>query len=353
MRLRDFFACAASRQRDLSSPCILHIPPIVPPIPTMRRPTAWILLLALSLLTACGKQKDPPGTPGGGSPEDAARESLTLLRDGKFDLFWRHTLPPADFALLRADWARRTAAQEPITPEDRVKFAAGIKRLTEADAEKKLFADLRPTLVRFDRDYKDQMPLLAGVGQSMALTAIDQAKDLTLSQKRQLREIVNVVAPWTQTVAWGDQEKAKEAIGILVDTTRKAHLSTSDALYSMSFEQSMATWSTAWLGFKRLLNVYGLSVDKSFESVSIDTLENNGGSAHIKITYTLLDKPIQTDATLVLLDGRWYDSDLLQRVRDEHARLDSPIPAAGAPTPSSTAPAPRPPGAPAAAAKAR
>lgn len=322
----------------------------------MRRPrlTVWILLLALALLAACNKQKEAPGTPGGGSPEDAARASLGLLRDGRFDLFWQHALPPADFATLRADWPRRNAAQEPITPEDRAKFEAGVKRLTEADAEKKLFADLRPTVVRFDRDYKDQMPLLAGVGQSMALTAIDQAKDLTLSQKRQLREAVNVIAPWTQTVAWGDQAKAKEAIGVLVDTARKANLSTPEALHAMTFEQSMATWSTAWLGFKRLLDVYGLSVDKSFESVSIDTLESNGGSAHVKITYTLLDKPMQTDATMVLLDGRWYDSDLLQRVRDDHARLAPPAPPASAPAvPSTAAPPPRNPGAPVADARGR
>lgn len=313
------------------------------------------LVLLVVLLAACNKQKEAPGTPGGGSPEDATRESLALLRDGKFDLFWKHALPPADFAALRADWPRLDATPPPVEPDDKAKFEAGVKRLTEPEAEKKLFAELRPTLVRFDRDYKDQMPLVAGIGQSMALTAIDQAKDLTLSQKRQLREAVNVVGPWASTVPWGDQAKAKEAIAIVVDTARKAGLSTPEALHAMNFEQSMATWSTAWLGFKRLLDVYGLSIDKSFDSVSVDTIESSDGSAHVKITYTLLDKPIQTDATLVLLDGRWYDSDLLQRVRDAHARLAPPAPASSVPAPSGTAPVPVTPmpGAPVADAKAR
>lgn len=299
-----------------------------------------VLLLAMLLVAACNRQKEAPGTPGGGSPEDATRESLALLRDGKFDLFWQHALPPADFATLRAEWPRRNASEGPLTGDDRAKFEAGVKRLTEPDAEKKLFADLRPTLVRFDRDYKDQMPLMAGVGQSMALTAIEQAKDLTLSQKRQLREAVNIVGPWTQTVAWGDQTKAKEAIAAVVDTARKANLSTADALHAMTFDESMATWSTAWLGLKRVLDVYGLSVDQTFDSISIDTLEKSGGSAHVKITYTLLGKPIQTDATLVMLDGRWYDSDLLQRVRDEHARMQPPASGGTAPAPASTVTAP-------------
>ncbi|MET0935745.1 MAG: hypothetical protein ABWX83_07145 [Luteibacter sp.] len=319
---------------------------------------AWILLLAVTLLSACNnKQKEAPGTPGGGSPEDAMRDSLELIRDGKFDMFWKHALPPADFATLRADWPKRNAAVEPIDPDDEAKFEAGVKRLTEPDAEKKLFADLRPTLVRFDRDYKDQMPLISGVGQSMALTSIDQAKDLTAPQKRQIREAVNIIAPWTQTVAWGDQARAKEAIAIVVDTARKANLTTPQAMHAMSFEQSMAMYSAVWLGAKRVFGVYGLSIDKTFESITIDTLENSGGSAHVKITYTLLDKPIQTDATLVLLDGRWYDSDLLQRVRAEHLQLNPPAPAAPATSapalPSTVVPPPRATGAPVAAARGR
>jgi hypothetical protein len=305
----------------------------------MRKfPKAWALLLVLALVAGCNRHKEAPGTPGGGSPEDAVRDSLELIRDGKFDMFWQHALPPPDFAALKADWPRRNAAEEPINDDDRAKFQNGVKRLTEPDAEKKLYADLRPTLVRFDREYKDQMPLLTGVAQSMALTAIEQAKDLTIPQKRQLREAVNVIAPWAQTVAWGDQDKAKQAIGVLVDASRKAHLTTPEALHSMDFNQSMTAYAAMWAGLKGFFNVYGLSLDKTFESISIDTLENTGGTAHVTITYTLLDKPIQTDATLVLLDGRWYDSDLLQSVRNQHVKLNPP-PSASVPAPASTAPA--------------
>jgi hypothetical protein len=111
------------------------------------------------------------------------------------------------------------------------------------------------------------------------------------------------------------------------------------------------------MGFKRLFAVYGLSIDKSFESISIDTIENSGGSAHVKITYILLDKPIQTEATLVLLDGRWYDSDLLQSVRAEHLRLNppaQPAPTGSAPAlPGTAAPPPRNAGAPVATARPR
>lgn len=301
---------------------------------------AWLILPALVLLAACGKDKEPPGTPGGGSPEDAVRASLEAIRDGRFDMYWQHALPPADFATLRADWTHRDAALAPVDPQDRVRFETMVKRFTEPDAEKKLFADIRPTLVRFDRDYKDQMPLISGVGQSMALTAIDQDKDLSASQKRQLRDVVNVVLPWTQTVAWNDQAKAKQAIAIAVDTARNAQLSTPEALRALDFPQSMATYSTAWLGLKKLLNVYGLSLDKSIDDATIETLENSGASAHVKITYTVLDKAISTDTTLVLLDGRWYDSDLLQDVRAEHARLTAPAPATSAPAPSGNAATP-------------
>jgi hypothetical protein len=314
---------------------------------------AALLMVVLALLAACGKHKEPPETPGGGSPEDAVRASLELIRDGRFDMYWRHALPPADFATLRADWPRRNEAESPIEPEDRAKFVNGVRRLTEVDAEKKLFADVRPVLQRFDRDYKDQMPLIAGVAQSMALTAIDRAEDVTAEHKRQLRDITNILGPWVQTVPWGDPSKAREAITVLVDTARKARLTTPEALHALDFDHSMATWSTLWLGLKKLVAVYGLDLDKSFASASVDTLENSGGSARVKVTWTLLDKPIQTDVTLVLLDGRWYDSDLIQQVRADHARLAAPAPAASAapPAPSATAPARPAPAAPQSAAR--
>ncbi|QWT19239.1 hypothetical protein KPL74_15995 [Bacillus sp. NP157] len=315
---------------------------------------ACLLFLGIALLAGCNRHKEVTGTPGGGSPEDATRDSLELIHQGKFDLFWQHALPPADFAALKADWPKRNAAEEPINDDDRAKFANGVKRLTEPDAEKKLFVDLRPTLVRFDRDYKDQMPLISGMAQSMALTAIEQSKDLSIPQKRQLREAVNVIAPWTQTVAWGDQDKARRAVAIVVDSARNAHLSTPEAMHTMDFNQSMASYTAMWDGLKKLLDVYGLSLDKTFDSISIDTLENTGGTAHVKITYTILDKPIQTDATLVMLDGRWYDSDLLQSVRNQHVKLNPPPPASSAPAPAaSNAAPPHDPVAPVAAAKTR
>ncbi|MBB3226314.1 hypothetical protein FHW69_000904 [Luteibacter sp. Sphag1AF] len=293
-------------------------------------------LLIIALVIACGK-KEAPAVASPGSPEEAVRASLLMLRDGQFDAYWRHSLPPADYRNLKADWPHREMATDPVTTEERERFIAGVKRLTDPDAEKKLFADIRPKLVSYDKEYKDQMILILGVFQSVALTAIDQAKDLSLSQKRQLREAMTIINPWAQTVPWGDQARAKAVIAILTETARKLDLSTPEALRSLDYDTSMARYAIGWDGIKRALNVYGLSLDKSFDSVEIETLETSDGSAHLKIRYTLLDKPMETDATMVLLDGHWYDSDVLQRVRDQHARLNPPAPAAPATVPAPAA----------------
>jgi hypothetical protein len=296
------------------------------------------LAFALALLTGCGKHESPAES--AGTPGEAETASLELLHKGQFTAFWEHALPPADLRNLRQDWNLPDPAQAPVTDADRKKFADMAQRLTGPDAEKKLFAELRPKLVQFDKEYRDQLPLVAGILQSMALTAIDQAKSFDHARKQQARDVLAIVAPWAQQVPWGDQAKARQAIAILTDTARKLSPSTLDRWQALDFDTSMTRCATAWDGLKRLLAVYGLSLDESFDSVSIQTLEANDSSAHLRIDYTLLGKPLTTEATMVRLDGRWYDADLLAGARARHARLTPPAPAPVAlPASAATVPA--------------
>ena len=302
-----------------------------------------LLLLAMLALVAChNKEEASVATPGGATPEAAVEQSVTLIKNGDFDGFWKHALPPADYANMRADWTHANPNQRPITDDDRTRFTQAVQQLTAPDAETKLYDQLKPKLAQMDAQYHDQLPVMIGIGQAIISTGIAQNKTMTEPQKQQARDVLNVLLPWAQQTPWFDQDKAKQAVGVAVVTTRQLDLKSADQLQNMDFDTAMKKYSVAYGGIKQLLTIYGLSVDDTLNSVKVTTVSQDNNQAHVKIDYTLLGKPLSSDSQLVQVDGRWYSQDLINSEHAQHEQILHPAPAASssAPAPAGTAPAP-------------
>ena len=307
------------------------------------RPLRHLLpgLVAVAMLAACHEKGQPQADlPGGATPEAAVQDQVKYIRAADFAGFWKHSLPPADYATLRADWPRQHAGDPEPSAEDRAAFEAKMKEFTEPGAEDKLYAQAKPALAQWQRQYSDQLPFMIGVVQGIARTAIDQNRTMTSAQKKQTNDVLDALVPWAQQQsAWFDQAKAKQAIDAFVATARQLDLRNADQLRAMDFDTAMQKYGIGFSGLKNVLAIYGLSIDQTLDSVKITPLENAHGHARVKIDYTLLGKPLSTESTLVQQDGRWYSEDLLQNVRDAHQRLETPVMAASAPAPASSAPA--------------
>ncbi|GLQ48270.1 hypothetical protein GCM10007862_33210 [Dyella lipolytica] len=299
-----------------------------------------LLLLSMLVLVACHNKEETAATPGGATPEAAMQQSVTLIKNGDFAGFWKHALPPADYANLRADWMRPRPNQRPITDDDRARFALTVKQLTAPDAETKLYDQLKPKLAQMDQQYHDQLPVMIGIGQAILTTGIAQNKTMTENQKQQARDALNVLLPWAQQTPWFDQDKAKQAVSVVVGVSRQLDLKSPDQLQSMDFDPAMKDYSIAYGGLKQLLTIYGLSVDDTLDSVKVTTVSVDHDQAHVKIDYTLLGKPLSSDSQLVQVDGRWYSQDLINSERAQHEQLLHPAPTSNAPASAATSPAP-------------
>ena len=304
----------------------------------MRFPSlgkSLVLAFAVLTLAACHNKEEAAAVPGGATPEEAVQQSVTLIKAGDFAGFWKHSLPPADYANLLADWNRPRPDQKPITDEDRAQFKQSIAQLTAPDAETTLYAQLQPKLIQWQQQYHDQLPVMIGIGQAILATGIAQNKTMTDNQKQQARDALNVLLPWAQQTPWFDQEKAKQAISIAVATTRQLDLKTPDQLQQMDFDTAMKKYGVAYGGIKQLLSVYGLSVDDALDSVKVSTVGAvQNGTAQVKIDYSLLGKPLTTDSNLVQVDGRWYSKDMIDSEHAQHEQLLHPAPAASASAPA-------------------
>lgn len=322
------------------------------------------LLPFLAALALAGCHGSDDGTqPGGSTPEAAIKTSVDLIKAGNFNGFWKHGLPPADYATLKADWAQRQQSEPPVTAEDRARFTMAVQQLTGPDAETTLYATLQPKLAAMEKQYKDQVPVLVSVGQALAKNAVAQNKNLDATQKTQVTAMLDVLTPWAQKTPWFDQSKAKQGVNIAVTTARKLDLKSPDQVRTMDFESTMNEYAIGYAGLKQLLANYGLSVDDTLDSVKTSEIDSSGGHARVKIDYTLLGKPLSSETKLEQVDGRWYSEAMLNNVRNSHKQLtqpSAPAPAAssaatppitGLPAGAATAPA-APASAPAAAASA-
>jgi uncharacterized protein YaiI (UPF0178 family) len=278
---------------------------------------ALLPLLASLLLSAC-HGKDEAAQPGGSTPEAALQASVDLLKAGDFNGLWKHALPPADYANLRTDWSHHQQDPQPITAEDRARFNETMQKLTEPDAETKLYAELQPKLSSMQQQYKDQLPVLISVGEALVKSGISQSKTLSDVQKAQANSVIDVLAPWAQQTTWFDQAKAKQAVGVAVATARKLDLKTPEQLRTMDFDTSMGKYSTGYAGLKQLLAIYGLSVDDTLNSIKLTPVSSSNGHAVVRVDYTLLGKPLSTESKLVQQDGRWYSEDMLDNARKAH-----------------------------------
>lgn len=298
-------------------------------------PKALLRLLALALLPvlllACSHGSGPVES-GGASPGAAVLESVRLLRDGNFDGLWQHALPPADYAAYRASWSTKRDRSR-ITPENRRQFAAAMATLTAPDAQEQLWEKLQPQLALYERKYKNQMPTLIGMLETMAGTAIDRSTTLSNAERQQARSALLAVGSWAQGVDWGDPAKARAALGILTDTARRLNLHTLDQVDALDYAQANADYGLLWNGFKRLLAVYGLSLDDVLDSAQTKVLSNDGHVAVVRLSFDLLGKPISSESTMIRQDGRWYDRDTLLDWRKRAAALAARAAAAGTTTP--------------------
>ncbi|MEO7148707.1 MAG: hypothetical protein ABIY40_02020 [Rhodanobacteraceae bacterium] len=298
-----------------------------------------VLLIALLALAACHREPTaPPNT----TPEGAVRADLVLTRNGDFDGLLRSTLPPADYQVWRKEWEQAKGRQPAPTAQQRAQFTQMMQKLTEPGAEDKLYKQLQPQLADFRKQHAKDMPMLIGILLAAGNNIVQNSAELSASQKQQATEALAALAAWAQTADFTDATRAKQAIGVICDTARKLDLKTLDHLRALDYAQTMKKYGGGWDGLKRLLKIYGLDLDASFDGAKVEALSHDASRARVRETFVLAGKPIVSEVNLLMQDGHWYDADRLAAWRKRHAAAAAPSASESEPATPMTAPMPTP-----------
>lgn len=286
-----------------------------------------LMLISALLLAACqnkepAKPKVPPLVAAGATPELAVSNALARIKSGDFNSLMQHVLPPPAYQQMRSQWQAESRLElATVTDAERQDFDRQMRKLAAPDAKQKLMQQLQPYLADYASKYKQQVPMAVGILRIMAETRITRADNLSAERKSQARGVVDAIANWALDTNWGDPAKAKQAVGIVVDSARALDLKSLDAAYQLDYTQAMQRYGTAWKGVKNLLAVYGLSVDAVLDSAKVTVLEQAGDKARVQVDYQILGKPLTTTVDMVRVGKRWYAAKVLDGWHKKQAEL--------------------------------
>src|SRR5699024_6810383 len=127
-----------------------------------------------------------------------------------------------------------------------------------------------------------------------------------------------------------DEEHARKAVSVLVDTARALDIPTLEDAYALDYDGAMARYATAWKGLRQLLDIYGLSLDDTLDSAKVSVLDQQADEATVEITWTVFDQPMQSTVEMVRKGKRWYAANALDwwhKQQQKLARSGSAAPA--------------------------
>jgi hypothetical protein len=300
--------------------------------------------LLVAFVSGCGNQQNAtsPVVVSANAPDATIRKSADLLKQGDVAGLLQNALPPADFAKLKADWGK-DANEKPITDEDRQKFQETMAKLTAPDADKTIYAEIEPQLKQFDAQYQQQLPMYVAMGSGWLQGMVQQNKDLSDADKQQAVAAINALATWVQKTHFTDADSIKKVLAIVTKAARDLNLKTLDEARALTFDQSMQKAHVFVLALKDALVVYGFSIDQTLDSIKPEVTANDGKTAKVKVSYTLLGTPLAADTDLVNIDNRWYGKQTLDKLREHQQEAAAEANAPTAPATTSAPPAAEPP----------
>jgi hypothetical protein len=288
-----------------------------------------VLALAAALAVSACKDKEEQAAQGAKaaiaasatSPEAAIAAAAKSLRAGNLKAIVESSVPPQYLEQVRSKWMAKMN-EEPITDEARAEFKETMERFTAPDAEKKMWAELEPQLTQKQAEIAMQMPMMIGIGRGVLASGVQQREDLNEAQKQQALAAVDAFAKWAETAKFTDPALAQKSIGVICGTAREMNLQSLDEVRAMNFDQALAKGDIAFAGVKKLLDVYGFSIDQMLDSVKPQLVSNDGKAAKVKVNFQMFGQPLDFETDMVELDGRWYGKESLSNLQKEAAAGD-------------------------------
>jgi len=236
--------------------------------------------------------------PSNATPDGAIKGSVACLHDNDIKNLLERVLPSDDYAKMQKSFADKPK----MSDSDKAGFNAVLTQLTAENAEDTIYELIKPKLVEAQgslAEAKDGIPtMIQGI---VAMQGITDEADLKSAQ-----EMADAIGAWVGNLKIDDEAKAKKAIGIVCTTARSLNIKNADQLEALTFDQFMDKAGKSLAGVKKVLDIYGLSINDMLDSVKVGKPVVEGDTATVPVTSTVLGKTMTLPAKLKKSGDHWY-----------------------------------------------
>ena len=278
----------------------------------------FLPLCAVLMLAACQRAPSPPAAASG--PEAAVQSLATHLRDDDLVGFAKAAVPPAEYIALETAW-RQGRSRWPLTELPlHDQWVPMLATLSASGSELALQQAFARNLAKQDRDLRDAARSLGLFG----VKYISGEGAYTDEERAHYTQVIQALSEWAQQAPLGDSKRAAEAIASMATAARATRLASEEQLSHAGMEASLRQLSPFFKASKATLARYGLPLDRSFSTLRLSLVEQDGARARVRMRYTLGASEIDAVVSLQRKAGRWYLADTLRHA--QHA-LSGPEPA--------------------------
>ncbi|MCR6495007.1 hypothetical protein LJB71_01255 [Thermomonas sp. S9] len=303
--------------------------------PTLRRHAAFVLVLVALLAGLAGcRQSSAPAAPDGvqeaGAPVPAARpvDAVYVLRDRLLARdglgFARVAVPPALHAELRRAW-RDGRSRWPLDelPLD-ARIPAMLAALQAPGADRLLMATFRKQFAGADADIDQAVRTLVVFGTEY----VQRDPGYSADERDHAAQAIAALGRWAIAAPLDDPARAQRFFTALSAAAVRSGIDGKagwPAFAALGMTQSLNRLSPFFATLlAQLRQQYGLDLDASLRSLHVSLVEQTGDRARLRLQYTLAGTPIDTLATAVRIDGRWYLADYVQDAQHRLAAAPPP-----------------------------
>jgi len=267
-----------------------------------------LLLSAALLLAGCGRD-GPTIIPGGADQEEAVRALNTHLINNDLAAFARAALPPELHAELGVAWkaghTRWPLDEFPLSTH----YPDVLAALSAEDARAELMAVFDQQLAGAERDLRQSARLLSAF---MVQFIQHQGHDLYSENERaHYSQLIMAAGQWAAAAPLADRECAGQALDLLIPAARKADLGSDTAFAEAGMDESLNHFAPVMAAFKQALALYGLDINALLANARVQSFGQN----EVELRYRLGTHEITAIIPVEQIDGRWYVSDFVRRVR--------------------------------------